>query len=240
MPAAVALLSAAPAEARTAYFKVSFRAVQQVTWKEDVTTRGCGEQGTFGFHGGGRSRIVLRTRRPQPVALQLNLGANLSVTGTYAREGKSSGWVIEPGDPHGCGATGEVWEPDCGVRRYPAGARLQLEWLAPERWTTDPAPLAPAIRITGPFAHASDGSSWLPFRNCKGFDLAGALGVPGSTGPDTGAATLPAARAFGRGRRFTVTGHAQGTRALTDGVLTGARTVTTRLDWTLRFTRVRR
>jgi hypothetical protein len=235
--AGVLALVAAPAEAGTAHFKVSFRAVQDVEWTEEVTTVGCGGLGKFGFHGAGRSRIVLRTRRPRPVALRELVMWNLPVTGTFSREGESSGWVIEPGDAHKCGAAGESWAPDCGTRAYPAAAQLQVQWLPPERWMSDPAPLAPALRVIGPF---TPGETWLAFRNCKGFDLAGALGVLGAVAPDTGAGTLRPLVAFGRAKRFTVRGHAYGTYALTSGVLTGARTVTTTLDWAMRFTRVRR
>jgi hypothetical protein len=94
----------------------------------------------------------------------------------------------------------------------------------------------PTIRITGPFSNAPGGPSWRALRNCKGLrPLAVALGVRGTAGPDTDAGMLRRARVLKRARRLAASGHAQGTHAFT-----GGRAVTTKLDRTLRLTRLAR
>jgi hypothetical protein len=253
--AALALPAAAAAKPAKAHFKVTLQATQHVNWDEHVVAEGCGAKGKFRVDGGGNSKIHLRTPRPQPavaqrvkdpreVTLTFRGRPDLPVTGTYRRHGMLRGTEIEPGDKHKCGAGDESWERDCGTRRYPRGASVQVQWVTPGNTQTGStvSPLTPTVFVTGPYPDLPGGRPWNGFRNCPGFDLNGALGLIGHPVPVTGPGHLSIREVFGRKRRITLRGHAKETVDLAKlypmSIISGTEIVTTTVDWTMRLTRV--
>jgi hypothetical protein len=142
------------------------------------------------------------------------------------------------------GAGDESWERDCGTRRYPRGASVQLQWVTPGNTHTGStvSPLTPTVFLTGPYPDLPGGRPWNAFRNCPGFDLNGALGLIGRSVPVTGPGHFSLREAFGRRRRITIRGHAKDTVDLAklypSSIISGTEIVTTTVDWTLRLTRV--
>jgi hypothetical protein len=253
--AALALPAAAAAKPSKAQFSVTFQATQSVHWEEHVVAEGCGAQGKFRVDGGGNSKIRLRTPSPRlavaqrvkdsrEVTLTFRGRPDLPVTGTYRRKGMLGGTEIEPGDKHKCGAGDEKWERDCGTRRYPRTASVQVQWVTPGNTQTGStvSPLTPTVFVTGPYPDLPGGRPWNAFRNCPGFDLNGALGLIGHSVPVAGPGHFSLREAFGKKKRIVLRGHAKETVDLAKlypmSFISGTEIVTTEVDWTMRLTRV--
>jgi hypothetical protein len=253
--AALALPATAPAKPVWANFKARFDATQHVKWNEHVVTEGCGAQGKFRIDGGGSSTIRLRTtsprlpvaqrvKDPREVTLTFRGRPDIPVSGTYQRKGMLTGTEIEKGDRHKCGADGESWARDCGTRRYPRGASVQLQWVTPgnTQLGSTVSPLTPTVFVTGPYPDLHGGRPWNAFRNCPGVDLNGALGLMGYSVPVAGPGHFSLREAFGKKRRITIGGHAKDTVDLAklhpSSVISGTQIATTTVEWRLRLTRV--
>jgi hypothetical protein len=253
--AALALPATAPAKPVWANFKARLDATQKVHWEEHIVTEGCGAQGKFRIDGGGNSMIRLRTPSPQlavaqrvkdprEVTLTFRGRPDLPVTGSYRRRGMLGGTEIESGDKHKCGAGDQKWERDCGTRRYPRGASVQVQWVTPSNTQTGStvSPLTPTLFVTGPYPDLPGGRPWNAFRNCPGFDLNGALGLIGYSVPVAGPGHFSLRQAFGKKKHITIRGHAKDTVDLAKlypmSIISGTEIVTTVVDWTMRLTRV--
>jgi hypothetical protein len=236
--AAVAL-PAAPAVAKTAHFKVSIKATQDVSWSEDIFARDCAG-GVTETVGGGRSHMAVHTRRPVRVDARRERGRmvlaprrQLKVAGTMRRYGA----LTHPGDDtgHHCGHVTPV-ERDCGQRTFPDDAQLSLELVDPRDWEDayGPVPLGPALLLKGPFS-----IEWIGgpvFANCVG---------PGVLDYRLGLHAAPqvvfARTLFGHRRRLRISGSVRETVdvAAPGPVITSGRwPITTTIHWTVAFTRV--
>jgi hypothetical protein len=218
--------AAAAAAGAPSYFNVSLTATEDLTWSKDIATAACAVKGE------GRSSIRVRTVSAQPAVADRVGGGRvrlsfrggkpfLPVAGSYSRQGTLEPTVVEDARDR-CGSAKRT---DCGARRYPAGAFVQLK------------PRSGSLLLRGPYTPRI----WNPFRSCPGSDLNGELGAPATAGPDTGAAALPLGRLFGRAKRFTVEGRTRRTvdlarRSSIPG-LTGTEPVTTTIQWKMTFVR---
>jgi hypothetical protein len=243
---------AAAEAARTAYFKVSVAAPQEVTWTMDVTGEAC-DGAIIATQGAGRSSIRVRTPSPQPAiaerapaggttTLRFRSGrVDVPVVGVLTRSGTRSRSVVAPGGDGGCGDHSPQ-PPDCGTRPYPRDARLSVEYLPPDHWRFgDVAPLVPAIVVSGPESREWTGGAG--FLNCPGTGIDTRLGVVGSRSSETGFGSLGSRRLFGNRKRFEVTGRTTRTveTAMPGPAITsGTWPVTTTIRWTVRFTRLSR
>jgi hypothetical protein len=249
---AAGVLPAAPAAARppsVAYFKTDFTAAQDITWNQDITTHAC--QGVGRTQGHGYSELRLETRGPEFTKAQRVKDARkavltfvgrmpqIGVEGTLERQGDQHGWQVVPAPPGLCGTHYDI-PRDCGKRTYPYSL-LTLLYDTPKSWSTfdGPAPKVPSLHLRGPQLKPGSGLQYL---NCPGERDDSMLGVV-TPDPSTysGAAPLPLKKLFGTRRKFTVSGGlasvADHIKTLNAPNITGTWTATTKLKWTVTFTR---
>ena len=211
------------------YFKATFTASQQQTWTHNETVTECDT--TVTSQGGGNARLSLRTPRifylvalrvrgRDPLMLVLGHDRGFRVTGTYFQDGSIT--VTSTGG-FGCGDGGPPVPKDCGTRAL--SGYVDLSYLTPTNWPSDPAPLVNSILPTGPQPGSSSGQLHSGFRNCPG-------GGGDTLGESSGG--LSPARLFGRLRQLTVRGRGRDTQSSS-----GHQTTTT-TTWTLRLTRIPR
>lgn len=211
------------------YFRATFTGSQQQSWTQDQQSSGCGT--TVTSRGGGSSRlqlrsprsfhlVVVRARRIAPTMLVLGHARGFPVTGRYFQDGSIT--VTSSGGT-GCGDGGPPAPRDCGERAL--NGFVNLRYLSPRDWPSDPAPLTSSILPTGPQPGSSSGRVHSGFRNC-----------PGGGGDQLreSAGGVTAARLFGRQRVLTVRGRGTDTQSSP-----GYRSTTT-TTWTLVLTRVAR
>jgi hypothetical protein len=256
--AAVAVLPAASASAapeliyNPSHFKVSFAATEDVSWHEDVTGNGCDGEKVVASTGQGHIRIRVGTATPQPAVLwrtrdsrkvMMLFGGSsrgFPVKGTYARQG-----AIDSQPADGSPPCHEAVPSDCAVRRYPAGTKLYVAWLTPGNHPPRSllTPRSPSLFLGGPIGWDVD-PDWPGFRNCPTMEYDGQLGALRGDVPDAGFGALPLRKAFGKRRHFTVSGSLNDTvdltNVFTDDFLSGQNLVTTKVRWTMRFTRLHR
>jgi hypothetical protein len=247
---ALSITGSASAASRTAYFKVSLVAKQDVSWNKHLTFPSCGG-GTIQMEGNGTSAIRVRTPRAQPAVAQRvkggriilrfrGGGALLPVEGTITRNGVSyatgGGTTKDPS----CGRPEPPITPDCGTKQYPSGAAIGVAYYSPQDWPYDsgPPPLIPSIALSGPTA-----SQWhgIVYQWCPGANGDDVLRGPvyENEAAHSSAGGLPPARLFGTLRSFRVTGHSLETVDTAKmGGFTGTFPITTKTKWTLTFTRL--
>ena len=255
---AAAVIPAAPAAARTsgvAYFKVSFKATQQMSWKE-LTTYQSKCAGTIEISGSGSSAIRLASSRPRALMIRRVAGANaasltfadgsqsLPVSGTYSRAGFRTARSLSAVPPGRCPRQEDPPPPDCGTKRYPAGTTVSLAYETVEM--QDPDDLVGSL-VDGVVTSGPQTPGWTaaaPYLNCpSGTTLDHHLGIlrPFNGGPylspDTGKAALPIAKVFGKRKRFRVRYSDKATIDETPPGQ-GTRPVTTQLRWVVTFTRL--
>ena len=249
---AIAVLAAAQsasAASRTAYFKVSLVAKQDVSWTKNLTFPGCGGDKVL-LQGRGSSAIRVRTPRTQPAVAQRLRGgrvtlsfrrgsALLPVAGTISRQGVSYATGGTATGPN-CSRPEPPIASDCGAKQYPSDATIGVGYYTPDDWPyhSGPPPLVRSIALTGPAAPEWRGIvyQWCP----------GASGDDVLRGPvyeqeaaHSSAAGLPPATLFGTVRRFKVTGHSSETVDTAKlSRLTGTFPIKTVTDWTLTFRRL--
>jgi hypothetical protein len=268
--AATALLAgaqSASAASRTAYFRVSLVASQDVSWTKQLTYRtNCGS-GFVQLRGNGESALRMRTPRAQPAVAQLHRngqvtlrfrggGALLPVVGTLTRHGKSYATGQTPETSSGCPKPGLPVTPDCGTRRFGGHSSVGVSYLtpadSPDREPDPDLDLAPltgrdfnlgsltdAIVLTGPSVPGWRGVvfEWCPGAN--GDDvLRGSVYEP--EGAHSTPGRLPFSRLFGKRSLFTVNERSSD-RVDTfpnSGAVSGSFPIKTETDWTLTFKRL--
>jgi len=255
---AIVALPAAPAAAaspRPAYFKVSFKAVQNLSWTENLTynSTSCGGS-PLEMTGHGSSSIRIATPRPQPAVATREPGrrsatllfggggASVPVQGTYRREGSRQGQYLVPPPPGSCPKP-EPTPIDCGTKRYPAKTRLYAAWESVGNANSDDltAPLFDAVVISGPEAPGWTVSPG--YLNCPEVVGDHRFGAPRANAPaETGRGSLPLRTLFGRRSHFRVEVHLVRKSDITPKIpgVTGSRKATTDLAWTMQFTRLAR
>jgi hypothetical protein len=250
---ALSIAGSASAASRTAYFKVSLTASQDVSWTKHLTyTSSCG--GTTQLEGEGTSAIRVHTPRPQPAVAQRLRGGRIAllfghgrsavpVVGTVSRHGVSYATGGSPAAGPGCGSPEPPVASDCGTKPYPAGSEIGVGYYTPEDWPYHYGgePLVRSIAISGPAAPGWHGIvfQWCPGANgdelLRGpvYEPEGAHSTPGGLAPGD---------LFGRARRLKVTGHGRQTvdTAPNQRGVTGTFPITTTTNWTLTFTRLAR
>jgi len=247
---ALAAAQGASAASRTAYFKVSLVASQDVTWTKHLTYRtDCGS-GLMGLEGAGASALRVRTTRAQPavaerlgdgrIALRFRGGgAALPVVGTLTRhgEGHATGQSAE------CPQPGSPVAPDCGTRRFGGHSTIGVGYYSQDEWPSDldTPPLTNVIGLTGP---SVPGWSGVVFEWCPGASGDQVLGGPlyEPSGPRSGPGGLKAKTLFGKRPRFKVVGHSKHTvdTAPMGSAVSGSFPIETTIDWKLTFTRLAR
>jgi hypothetical protein len=245
----LALAGNAYAAPRTAYFKVSLTASQDVTWSKHLTFSSCGG-GTVQMEGNGTSAIRVRTPRAQPAVAQRVTGgrvtlrfrkggALLPVVGTITRNGVTH---ATGGSSTGaqCGRPEPPIASDCGTKQYPSDATIGVGYYSPQDWPyqSGPTPLIPSIALSGP---ASPEWRGIVYQWCPGANGDDVLRGPvyENEAAHSSAGGLPPARLFGTLRRFKLTGHSLETVDTSKLVgLTGTAPITTETSWKLTFTRL--
>jgi hypothetical protein len=246
--AAVASLAlATPALAakfQQAKFKIEVSGQQDTDWTYDsgTQTSDCGG-GTYRQAGSGGQSFSFTTKKPVRVTVAQNKIQGQIFSAVYQgkptnpdpsvpvnvaaiREGTFTTTQLSPGNGLGCGdggGGGEPPAPDCGARNFLG--KLNMAYLQPDQYPGEPTPLVPVLTLDGPFDDDGDRPLDEAWTNCPG-----PANDPGGL-IETATGGLPAKKVFGDKEKFKV-------RAKDSDVYSTSTTQeTTKLNWTVEFTR---
>ena len=244
-------VAAAPAGAKKAYFDVKISARQDVTWTRNITVQGCSDsivvltgkgEAHLKVHQAANPWVVAETTGDARGATLLFAGESpgARVAGTFSRNGELGGSTMKPPkDPSGCPKSIPT-TPDCGTRAVPADAQIYMTYATPATWSYGkPVPKKPSIVVSGPYIKEWTAS---PFTWCPGVNGDSWLGATWySNGPAyTGPVVLPLSTLFGTHKHFALSWsdtRTVETARVGGGVVSGTFPVTTKIRWTIRFTR---
>jgi hypothetical protein len=252
-------IAAGPAAAKgpkTAYFRVTASAQQNVTWSENLTGRACDPGVNAILTGNGTSGLQLHDYTTQSARIT-QIGSHVSlqfggrtpelfVEGKLNRQGTSAAHLTGPlGKKCSSSPLDNPPPADCGTKALPYPAKLGVEYISPSEWSFDgPAPVVPSIVLLGP--NVPDWAGVLPFQNCPGINQDHMLAGPimFNEAVHTRAVGLSPKKVFNRKiKSFTVRDRYSKTveeAPVGSAVISGTKPVTASIGWKLNFTRVKR